>query len=69
MIMLIHPEAETKYIIFGDRNYFKAIRAEEHNKLMIFITETAADTTWQFSRVIDFIKHKWPGRCEMAVLN
>ncbi|NTV52005.1 MAG: hypothetical protein HGA76_03180 [Candidatus Firestonebacteria bacterium] len=67
--MLRFPEAETKYIIFGDRNYFKHIRAEEHNKLFTFLTETAADTTWQFSRVIEFIKDKWPQRPGSAVYN
>ncbi len=67
--MLLHPEAETKFIIFGDRNYFKHIRAEEHSKLFAFLNETVSDTTWQFSRVLDFIKQKWPKRLDAAVLN
>ena len=67
--MLHFPEAQTKFIIFGDRNYFKHIRAEEHNKLLMFLSETAADTTWQFSRVMDFIKDRWPHRQGSAAFN
>jgi hypothetical protein len=67
--MLRQTEAEAKYIIFGDRNYFKHIRADEHNKLFAFLHASAADTTWQFSRVLEFIKQKWPRRLDAAILN